>query len=73
MSDKLYKFQQTRNSRWGIYLQDRLLATIGSYEACQSMGQYLSTNLSHADVVKAAIAYKKAINRNLTISRTRKS
>lgn len=72
MSNKLYKFQQTQNNRWGIYLQDRLLATIGSYEACESMGQYLGTNLSHADVVKAAVAYKKAINRNLTISRQRR-
>ena len=71
MSNKLYKFQQTQDQRWGIYLQDRLLATIGSYEACQSMGQYLSTSLSHADVAKAAVAYKKAINRNLIIAQQR--
>ena len=66
MADKTYRFQKTEDRRWGIYLQDRLLATIGSYEACKSIGDYLSTNLSHADVLKAAIAYKKAVNRNLT-------
>ncbi|MDJ0591582.1 MAG: hypothetical protein QNJ72_16555 [Pleurocapsa sp. MO_226.B13] len=67
MSNTAYKFQRTDDKRWGIYLQERLLATVGSYEACQSIGQSLSKNLSHTDTIKAKIAYKKAIDKSLII------
>lgn len=36
-----YNFKQTKDERWGIYAGDRLLATVGSYEACQSIGKSL--------------------------------
>lgn len=71
MSDKnqTYKLKKTANKRWGIYLNDRLLATVGSYEVSQSIKQYLSENLSSSDTSKAAIAYNKAINRASVINK----
>lgn len=68
MNNKTYKFKETQNNRWGIYFQDRLLATVGSYEICRSIGQYLGENLSYTDTLKAAIAYKKAINNSWVIN-----
>jgi|GEM_PF-2695336 len=62
-----YYFQEVDNQRWGIYVQDRLLATIGSYEACKSISDSLDKNMSYSDALKAAIAYKKSINRSLSI------
>ena len=67
MSDTIYQFKETEDKRWGIYLKDRLLATIGSYEACESIGKSLKKNLSYEDSLKATVAYKRAINRNLAI------
>ena len=62
-----YSFQQVDNQRWGIYIQDRLLATIGSYEACKSIQESLDKNMSYSDALRAAIAYKKSINRSLSV------
>lgn len=56
MVSEIYEFKQTEDNRWGIYFQDRLLATFGSYEICQFMGQYLKNNLSTQDYQKSAIA-----------------
>ncbi len=67
MQNTKYKFEQTEDKRWGIYIQDRLLATVGSYQACKSLGQLLSKNASYAETKKAAIAYKQSINRSLII------
>ena len=61
MSSEIYEFKQTADNRWGIYFQDRLLATFGSYEICQFMGQYLKNNLSTQDYQKSAIAYQQVI------------
>ena len=66
-TNKAYKFEEIGDKRWGIYFQDRLLATVGSYEACQSMGQLLSKNSSHMDSLKAMVAFKKSINKSLII------
>ena len=63
-----YKFQKTQDKRWGIYLKDRLLATVGDQEVCQSIWLSLSSNLSSKDNKKAAIAYEKAVNRTLKAS-----
>lgn len=60
----MYKFQETKDNRWGIYFEDRLLATFGSYEVCQFIGQYLKNNLSNQDNYKSAIAYQQAISSN---------
>lgn len=67
MTNKKYKFQKIDDLRWGIYLKDRLLATVGSYEACESMAQILNSRLSSTETLKAKIAYKQAINQNLSI------
>ena len=67
MSIASYKFQEIKDEKWGIYFQNRLLATVSSYEACKSIEQYLNRNLSDIDTLKAAIAYKKAIDRSLII------
>ncbi|MEL6439830.1 MAG: hypothetical protein AAFQ80_11325 [Cyanobacteria bacterium J06621_8] len=61
------KFQEVENCRWGIYSGERLLATVGSYEACQSISESLSHDISDHDSLKAAIAYQNAINKSLII------
>lgn len=66
--DVFYEFKEVGDNRWGIYLHDRLLATVGSYEACESMKQLLNRNLSRTDILKAEIAFKKAINKSLIVS-----
>lgn len=62
-----YSFKQTEDRRWGIYMEDRLLATVGSYEACVSISKTLSGNLSREDLLKAKMAFKGSINRSLII------
>lgn len=62
-----YSFKQTEDERWGIYLEDRLLATVGTYEACQSIGRFLGNDLSREDSLKAAMAFKNSINKSLII------
>ena len=70
MSYTKYKFKEIEDKKWGIYDRDRLLATVSSYEACQSIGQLLGNhnNLSHVETIKATIAYKQAIDRSLIIN-----
>lgn len=63
-----YKFKKTKNKRWGIYLQDRLLATVGDQEVGQFIWLSLNNNLSHTDNEKAATAYKKAVERTLKVN-----
>lgn len=62
-----YNFKEVENRRWGIYAGDRLLATVGSYEACQSIGKSLTHDLSHEDSIRAAMAFKNSISRSLII------
>ena len=68
MTNTVYEFKQTEDQRWGIYLDGRLLATVGSYEACQSMGECLNKQKTYSDTLKATISYKKAINRSLLVN-----
>lgn len=67
MTEISYEIKEVDDKRWGIYLQGRLLATVGSYEACKSIGESLNKENTYADMVKATIAYKKAINKSLII------
>lgn len=67
MSQQKYKFEQIEDKKWGIYLQDRLLATVSSYEACQSIRQLSTDNLSYVELKRAMMTYKKAINKSLII------
>lgn len=68
MSDKNYKIKQATDQRWGIYQGDKLLATIGSYEACESVWKYLQQELSYPDHIKSKLSYRNAINKNLLIN-----
>ena len=67
MSNKPYRFQKTNNERWGIYLQGRLLATVGSYELCQYIEKMSSKQFYFTDNLKAQIAYKQVIHKSLMI------
>lgn len=78
MSNTAYQFKQIDAQRWGIYFQNRLLATVGSYEVGRSIWQSLNNNLSQADYLKVAIspkarrgaiAYKQGINHSLLVDK----
>lgn len=62
-----YRFEMVDDQRWGIYVQDRLLATIGSYEACKSLEELLDKDMSYAEAIKATLTFKKSINRYLIV------
>ena len=67
MTNNRYEFKEIGNQRWGIYVQDRLLATLGSLEACESMAKLLSKDVSYSDSIKASFTYKKSVNRFLIL------
>ncbi|MBE9043230.1 hypothetical protein IQ255_02195 [Pleurocapsales cyanobacterium LEGE 10410] len=67
-----YRIDQAENQRWGIYQGERLLATIGSYEACQSIWKYLQQELSYTENVKSRLSYRNAINKNLIVDSSRR-
>lgn len=37
-----YSYNRLPNGRWGIYEQDKLLATIGCYQTCQEIVKLLA-------------------------------
>lgn len=68
MSEINYTIKQAADQRWGIYLDGKLLATIGSYEACESVRKYLQKELSYPDHIKSKLSYRNAIDKNLLIN-----
>ena len=68
MSKIKYEIKPAGNQRWGIYQGDRLLATVGSYEACESMWKYLQEELSYTDNIKSKLSYRNALNKNLLVN-----
>ena len=62
-----YEIKQM-GQRWGIYQNERLLATVGSYEACESIWKYLQKELSYTENVKSRISYRNAIDKNLLVN-----
>lgn len=58
-----YRYEKTEDLRWGIYLEDRLLATVGTKEECHIIGSYLNKKVSDALIRKSAKAYQKALLR----------
>jgi hypothetical protein len=68
MSDLKYEIKQADEQRWGIYQGDRLLATVGSYEACESIWKYLQQELSYTDNIKSRLSYRNALNKNLFVN-----
>ena len=63
-----YEMREADDQRWGIYQGDRLLATVGSYEACESMWKFLQKELSYTDNIKSKLSYRNAINKNLLVN-----
>ena len=68
MSDIKYEIKQADDKRWGIYQGDRLLATVGSYEACESIWKYLQTELSYTENIKSRLSYRNSLNKNLLVN-----
>lgn len=68
MSELKYEIKQAENQRWGIYQGDRLLATVGSYEACESIWKYLQKELSYTENIKFRLSYRNALNKNLLVN-----
>ena len=73
MSDINYSIKQAADQRWGIYQDEKLLATIGSYEACESIWKYLQQEVSYTDNIKSRLSYRNAINKNLLINSGRQA
>ena len=73
MPDINYKIKQAADQRWGIYQDEKLLATIGSYEACQSIWKYLQQELSYTEDIKSRLSYRNAIDKNLLINSGRRA
>lgn len=68
MPDITYEIKQANDQRWGIYQGDRLLATIGSYEACESVWKYLQAELSYTENIKSRLSYRNSMNKNLLVN-----
>ena len=66
-SNTNYRIEQAADRRWGIYHNERLLATLGSYEACESIWKYLQRELSYTENIKSRMTYRNAINKHLLI------
>ena len=67
MSQTEYKMRKV-GQRWGIYEGERLLATVGSYEACESIWNYLQKELSYTENIKSRLSYRNALNKNLLVA-----
>ena len=63
-----YTIEQVEERRWGIYQGKRLLATVGSYEACESIWKYLQKELSYTDNIKSRLSYRNALDKNLLVN-----
>ncbi len=61
MRNLKYEIKQTENQRWGIYQDNRLLATVGSYQACESIWKYLQKEVSYPEDIKFRLSYRSAI------------
>lgn len=67
MTQAEYKMREV-GQRWGIYQGERLLATVGSYEACESIWNYLQKELSYTENIKSRLSYRNALNKNLLVA-----
>lgn len=69
MSKINYRIELAENRRWGIYQDERLLATVGSYEACESIWKYLQRELSYTENIKFRMSYRNSLDKHLLIDR----
>ena len=45
-----YKHKQLDNGRWGIFIEDRLVASIGCVDTCKKILQFLEYRSSNEDI-----------------------
>lgn len=57
----LYHSKQLNNGRWGIFIKDQLVATIGCSDTCQAIIQFLETRSSRQQI--PAIIENHGVNR----------
>jgi hypothetical protein len=46
----LYHSKQLQNGRWGIFINNQLVASIGCFDTCQKIIQFLENRLSNPDL-----------------------
>ena len=46
----LYHYKQLQNGRWGIFINNKLVASIGCFDTCKTIMQFLENRLSHQDI-----------------------
>lgn len=46
----LYHSKQLTNGRWGIFIDNRLVASIGCSDTCQKILKFLENRLSNQDI-----------------------
>ena len=46
----LYSYKELENKRWGIFINDKLVASIGCVDTCQRIVQFLENRSSNQDV-----------------------
>lgn len=56
----LYHYEQLENGRWGIFIHERLVATVGCLDTCQKIVLFLEPRLSHPKI--PVITEKYAVN-----------
>ncbi len=48
----LYHYKQLPNGRWGIFINNSLVASIGCVDTCQQIMQFLENRVSEQDISK---------------------
>jgi hypothetical protein len=56
----LYYSKQLQNGRWGIFINNELVASIGCFDTCQKIVQFLENRLSNPDLTDLRV--KKIIS-----------
>lgn len=46
----LYTYKQLGNGRWGIFIDSKLVASIGCVETCKKIIQFLETRSSNQNI-----------------------
>ncbi|MCC0179473.1 hypothetical protein I4641_21160 [Waterburya agarophytonicola K14] len=45
-----YNYKQLENGRWGIFINNQLVASIGCFNTCKTILQFLETRTSNQDI-----------------------
>lgn len=56
----LYHYKQLENGRWGIFIHEQLVATIGCLDTCQKIVVFLESRLSRPKI--PVISEKYSVN-----------